>query len=351
MQPKVSIIIPVYNAEKYLLRCVDSLVNQTLKEIEIILVDDFSTDNSGILCDELALKDERIKVIHKKNEGAGFARNAGIEIAKGKYIGFVDSDDYVDVKMYESMYNVAEKYSTDFVMSSVILIGGNVFSKEGEVSVKTYFDTDTLFETERDIKNLFLGTLGSLPNEKEDTKYGTSVWKNLFKKEIIDNNNLKFMSEREMLSEDALFIMDYIKCIKSAVGIKEAYYYYVRNEVSISNSYKKDRFEKSMIFASEVEKRLINYIPYNEYKIYLDRFIQSFARFVCSQEVMYAKKMGIKYSLLKERLKMVCTHKTTESVLKTYPISELPLKQAVFAFAMKHKLYFMQKIVVLLRDR
>ena len=156
MQPKVSIIIPVYNAEKYLLRCVDSLVNQTLKEIEIILVDDFSTDNSGILCDELALKDERIKVIHKKNEGAGFARNAGIEIAKGKYIGFVDSDDYVDVKMYESMYNVAEKYSTDFVMSSVILIGGNVFSKEGEVSVKTYFDTDTLFETESDIKNLFL---------------------------------------------------------------------------------------------------------------------------------------------------------------------------------------------------
>ena len=104
MDVKVSVIVPVYNVEKYLDRCLDSIINQTLNEIEIILVDDGSTDSSGEKCDEYKKKDLRIKVIHKKNKGLGYARNSGLEVATGKYIAFVDSDDYIDRRMFESLY-------------------------------------------------------------------------------------------------------------------------------------------------------------------------------------------------------------------------------------------------------
>ena len=113
--PKVSIIVPVYNAEKYLERCVSSLTKQTLKDIEIILVDDSSTDSSLEICKQMAEKDSRIKVIHKMNEGAGLARNAALSIANGEYIGFVDSDDFVELNMFEILYNKAIQYSSELV--------------------------------------------------------------------------------------------------------------------------------------------------------------------------------------------------------------------------------------------
>ena len=117
---KVSIIIPIFNTETFLKRCVSSVIDQTLKDIEIILVDDGSTDNSGNICDEFAQKDSRVKVIHKKNEGVGIARNSGINIAKGGYIGFVDSDDWVDADMYETLYNAAKENGADIVMCDAV---------------------------------------------------------------------------------------------------------------------------------------------------------------------------------------------------------------------------------------
>ena len=104
--PKVSIVVPVYNTEKYLRQCVDSILAQTLSEIEIILVDDGSKEECAKLCEELAKTDLRIKVIHKINGGLGFARNSGIEAACGEYVGFVDSDDYIRPEMYKSLYDV-----------------------------------------------------------------------------------------------------------------------------------------------------------------------------------------------------------------------------------------------------
>ena len=110
--PKISIIVPIYNVERYLMECIDSIRNQTLTDIEIILVDDGSPDNSGAICDDCALKDDRIKVIHKKNGGLSSARNAGLKVAIGEYIGFVDSDDWVDGEMYEFLYkNAVEKHA------------------------------------------------------------------------------------------------------------------------------------------------------------------------------------------------------------------------------------------------
>ena len=348
---KVSIIVPVYNAQKYLKRCVDSLVNQTMREIEIILVDDASKDESPKMCDDMAQKDARIKVIHKENEGAGRARNAGLKIAGGKYIAFADCDDFVEPSMYEKMYMTAEKYSSSLVISGVIFVDGGVFKSEGERTVKEYFQEDTHFEGADSLKELRLGIIGAMPSDDEDSKYGMSVWKNLFRRDIIDDNGLRFESEREMLSEDSLFMVDYIACIDKATGINGAFYNYCRNEGSISKSYKKDRFEKYSVFLKEAEKRYKKDLTKEEYQIYLDRFSVGFCRFLCSQEIMFAEDNKIKFRELKARLKDICCDSNTKRVLKTYPIWKLPKKQAVFALAMKHRLYFAMKLIVDLRNK
>lgn len=350
-QPKVSVIVPVYNAVKYLERCVDSLKNQILDDIEIILVDDSSTDSSLEICNKKASEDSRIKVIHKENEGAGLARNAGLEIATGEYIGFVDSDDFVNADMFKTLYDKAVKYDSDLVVSGVIFVDGNMFSKKGECITKAYFDKDTHFETSESLNELRMGIVGAKPEDCDDSKYGMSVWRSLFKAEVINNNNLKFKSERKMLSEDALFMVDYISCIKKATGINEAFYNYCRNDDSISKSYKKDRFEKSLVFVNEVEKIFKKDIEPKEYQIYIDRFWQAMCRVLCSQEIMYANDKGVKYCDLKKRLKAVCTHSLTVKALKAYPIGTLPLKQKLFAYCMKYRLYFMLKILVELRSK
>ena len=116
MDEKISVIVPVYNVEQYLERCVDSIINQTYKNLEIILVNDGSTDNSGQLCDKLAKKDNRIRVIHKENGGLSDARNVGIDEAKSDLIGFIDSDDYIDEDMYELLINNMKNANADLSM-------------------------------------------------------------------------------------------------------------------------------------------------------------------------------------------------------------------------------------------
>ena len=113
----ISVIVPVYNADKYLVRCVDSILNQTYSNLEIILVDDGAKDNSGAMCDDFARKDARIRVIHKENGGLSSARNAGIDIAKGEYFGFVDSDDWIEPEMYETMLTLARKNDAELVVA------------------------------------------------------------------------------------------------------------------------------------------------------------------------------------------------------------------------------------------
>ena len=128
--PKISVIIPVYNVEKYLRECLDSVVNQTLKDIEIICVDDGSTDSSGRILDEYASKDDRIKVLHKENGGYGKAMNIGIDNATGEYIGIVEPDDFINLNMYETLYNIAIKNDVDFIKSDFYRFKGNKNNRE-----------------------------------------------------------------------------------------------------------------------------------------------------------------------------------------------------------------------------
>lgn len=350
-EPKVSIIVPVYKSEKYIGRCLKSLKEQTLSEIEIILVDDESPDNCPKICDEEARKDERIKVIHKKNEGAGMARNSGMEAARGKYIGFVDSDDYVSLDMFERLYLAAERNNVQLVLSGACFVGGNVFGSDGEREEVRYFDKETLFSGKDDIKKLMLGVSGALPHEPLDSRYGVSVWKNLYLRETIEKNNVRFLSERDVLSEDTIFLLDLLPFIETAVGLPDAFYMYCRNGDSVSKSYNPAHLEKCVVLIDEIEKRLAAVTDFAEYKIYIDRLAQSYGRFLCSQAVMNASENNIKWKDLRKRLEDICTTERIEAALKNYPWYKLPIKQAVFAFLIKHKLYLAQKAVIKLRDK
>lgn len=146
-QPIVSIIVPVYNVEKYLDRCLNSLVNQTLKDIEIVLVDDGSPDNSPFMCDEWAKKDSRIRVIHKKNGGLSSARNAGLKVARGKYVGFVDSDDWILPDMYEYLANLLNNNSNaDFAAIQMLITKKYLTSVEQPKEKIEFLNQDQLFK-------------------------------------------------------------------------------------------------------------------------------------------------------------------------------------------------------------
>ena len=146
MNPLISVIVPIYNVEKYLARCVDSIVNQTYKNLEIILIDDGSPDLCPQMCDDYAEKDSRIKVVHKKNGGLSDARNAGMAVATGEYISFIDSDDYVSDDFFECLLDVMNKENSDIAECSVVkFYEDNRFDEfSDDLSVKTYDTQDAM---------------------------------------------------------------------------------------------------------------------------------------------------------------------------------------------------------------
>ena len=228
--PKVSVVVPVYNVEKYLERCVKSLRNQTLDDIEIILVDDGSPDNCPSMCDEFTKQDVRVKVVHKVNGGLSSARNAGIAIATGEYIGFVDSDDDVELTMYEKLSHIAEQEQVDFVMSDYIRV-----LQDGESYIKTLNIDAGYYDKEKIKKDIFPSLIMG-----ENLEYGPllSVWHCLYKKEFLQNNNLRF-DEEVRWSEDNIFSAIAGYCADSFYYLKDqGLYHYYDNPGTITTSYR-----------------------------------------------------------------------------------------------------------------
>lgn len=232
---EVSIIVPVFKVEKYINRCVESLVNQTFRDIEIILVDDGSPDNCPAICDEWAKKDSRIKVVHKLNGGLSSARNAGLPVATGKYVGFVDSDDDVELDMYEKMVSVAEREQVDFVMADYFRILEN-----GEKYLKTLDIEGGRYNKEKIRNEIFPNLI-----MRECIDYGPllSVWHCIYNADFLQKNNLKF-DEEVRWSEDNIFsaILGY-KANSFYYMKGEGLYHYHQNPGTITTSYRKGAWQ------------------------------------------------------------------------------------------------------------
>lgn len=233
----ISVIIPCYNVEKYLDRCLNTIVNQTLQNIEIILVDDGSQDKVPELCDRWAKEDTRIKVLHKQNEGLGYARNSGMELATGEYIAFVDSDDYIDLNMYATLYNEAKESGADAVFCGFQTeVQKNVWLKSNEVKQKKTWEG-------KEIIHLMLDMVANAPKIKKERNFQMSVWHSIYKHDIIKTSRIKFHSEREIVSEDIPFQIQFLKKANKVVYLPHTYYNYCLNESSITMTYKRSRFQ------------------------------------------------------------------------------------------------------------
>ena len=238
---KISVIVPVYNAEKYLAKCVDSLLNQTLQDIEIILVDDGSADKSPIMCDDYAKKNSYIKVLHKTNGGVSSARNAGLKIASGEFVAFLDSDDYIEANAYEVAYNIAKGNSCDYVMWGFFC--DFVDENENITNQKISIPQNVKYESTQ---------------RKELLNISGYLWNKLYSRKLLNELNLSFNNELT-LYEDLLFNTKFITQTKNAIFIPEALTHYIqRNIVSLGTKYRENYLELSDI-ALECHKKLLRF--------------------------------------------------------------------------------------------
>lgn len=218
MQPLISVIVPIYNVENYLDRCVDSIINQTYKNLEIILVDDGSPDNCPKMCDDYAEKDSRVKVVHKKNGGLSDARNAGMEVATGEYVSFIDSDDYISLDFYETLLQTMIDNDSDIV----------------ECSVVKFYENGKFDEYSDDLKVTSYDTVDALDGLISENPFKQHVWNKLYKSSVA----LDIPYAVGKLNEDEFWTYQVFGKAKKVTRInKTMYYYFQRNGSIMGNSY------------------------------------------------------------------------------------------------------------------
>lgn len=324
MKPKVSIIVPIYNTEKYLKRCMDSVLNQTLKEIEVILVDDQSPDGAPELCDWYATQDNRVKVIHKKNGGLGFARNSGMEIATGEYVAYLDSDDYVERNMYECLYHYAKQHSADTVIAGF-------YMNEDDKRVSPY--AGRFFDTPDSVRNVLFNLIGANRTAFRDNLLGMAVWAGIYSLDLIKKHNVQFCSERQFICEDAIFHIDYYQYAKAVYIAEECLYHYCDNGASLSKTFRKDRYDKDVILYYEEVRRLKEYGLLAEGKDYIDRMMLGFTRVY-----LHELSDNLSFKDAVPLMDRVLNHELLVALLKEYDYSHNPIKQRIFNTLMKLKL-------------
>jgi glycosyltransferase involved in cell wall biosynthesis len=244
MKPKVSIIVPIYNMEKYLNRCLDSLTGQTLREIEILAVNDGSTDSSLEILERYAHHDKRIKIIDKLNGGVSSARNEGIRNAKGEFIGFVDPDDWVDPQMYEALYRTAIQDHSDVVMCSYIReFGSHSKEKDFRMPDKVVYRHD---EVREKILRRIVGPLNEEVGNPEMLDAWGTVWSKIYRSALINEHNITFTDLKEIgTNEDSLFNIQVFVHADSFIFLNMPYYHYWRANIdSVTTGYKPDLFNQ-----------------------------------------------------------------------------------------------------------
>lgn len=236
----VSVVLPIYNVEKYLNRCVKSVVNQSYKDLEIILVDDGSPDKCSEICENWAKKDSRIKVVHKENAGLGYARNTGIENATGEYICFFDSDDYIALDTIEKTYNLAGKEKADIVVFGFYNVKPN-----GEIGKAVIPKTEKVTYSGKEVQDVFLADLiGPDVKNGRQANLWMSAWASMYSLDMIKRTSWKFVSEREIISEDIYSLLELYKYVNRVSILSEALYFYCENVGSLTHTYKPDRYRR-----------------------------------------------------------------------------------------------------------
>lgn len=233
---KVSIIVPIYNAEKYLSKCVESLISQTLIELEILLVNDGSKDESLEICERYAKIDKRIKVINQDNQGVAVARNKGLEVCTGEYIGFVDPDDWVEPEMYESMYN-------HLTASDCAMCLCNYYKDSKKNSnIKRFKFKETILDRQGIKEKLISPMIGIDDLMPKYVYIMGSVWRCVCKRSFLQEHNIKFMSGITIMEDLVFCVQALLKCDQVCID-HGVYYHYVQNPKSILHTHNKKMWQ------------------------------------------------------------------------------------------------------------
>lgn len=332
----ISVVVPVYNVEKYLRQCIDSILSQTYKNIELILVDDGSPDNCGAICDEYQKKYNNIKVIHKENAGLGMARNSGLEIATGDFVYFLDSDDYIANDEIEKLYKFAVFNGIDAVIP-----GYTSVNDKGDILCVRKVTTE-IFNGRKAREEMLPRIIGSAPDRKDSLEMGAAG--SLYSMDVIRDNNIRFVSEREMKNEDMVFNVDYLKNANGGAAFDSIGQYYRNNPNSLSHEYKPDRFERDKIFYVKMKEKLESegFDRCVIERLQRHFFIHILIAFKQINDSRGCMRFNEKYCAAKE----ICNDKLVRNIISEYPYYKMGWKQIAFVIMIKYRLVMPLLILV-----
>ena len=345
---KISIIVPIYQAEKHLEKCLDSILCQTYTNLEIILVNDGSTDESPFICEQYKNKDERINVIHKENGGASSARNLGINIASGDYICFIDSDDWIERNMIEQLVRDIESHDLD-------CIGFNYLKEyENETIYNKNFIVDEKIYVGDDCQELTRKTVGLIDKELkfiEGFNFLASSVTKIYKKSILQENNIQFVDIRKIGSfEDGLFnIAFFAHCTK--FQYKNEYYYHYRktNQQSITSSYRKDMLQQQLMQLNYLKELIDFNACQNFLKAYENRIAFMAVEYFINS-MTNSSGFRTKYKEMKKIFKIPAY----SLAIKKFSLKHLTLKWKLYYFFIKKKivigLYILSFIILKIKN-
>lgn len=342
VRPKVSVIVPMYNVETFLSQCVDSIRTQTLADIEIILVDDGSPDRSRYIAEEYARRDNRVRVVHRLNGGLGPARNSGLEIATGEFVGFVDSDDWIEPDMYEALYEAALMHGADIAFTGIKTVSYGVVTevREQPMAGKVLMGSNEIYRVRA-------ACYGPLPCKLKDDPTPVSVCTGVYSRDFLNKNHLRFHNIR---SEDKIFNIEAGRHAKVLVCIGGAPYCYRRDNqssitssfnIGISNSY----FE---LF------RLLEQMAEDEPNCFRDdslararRCIIDYSRVLIRMIEGSSEMKEVKIESILE----VMNNPALRRALAQFPFWRLPTAQALFYMALKSRSVCIARTISKLKRR
>ena len=340
-RPKVSVIIPMYNVEAYLERCVESVRAQTLTDIEIVLVDDESPDRCGTMAEEYARLDERVRVVHRPNGGLGPARNSGIDVATGEYVGFVDSDDWIESRMYESLYKAASSNRARIAFTGIKSIshGKVTVVREQPLAGRVLRGPGEVFQVRA-------ACYGALPCKLKDDPTPVSVCTGIYELDFLNAHSLRF---RNVRSEDKFFntevgrYADVVTCIGGA-----PYCYRKDDQPSITKTFDR-RTVDSFFKLFRLLEQMADEEPdefWWESHIRASRCVIDYSRVLIGMIEESSSDEAEKQRYVRE----VCEHPALARACKGYPFWKLPMAQAVFYLALRTKSVHFPRFLVKLKE-
>lgn len=331
MKPLVSVIIPIYNTAKYLDTCIESVRAQTVQDLQIILVDDGATDESPHICDEWVKKDARIQVIHKENEGLGYTRNAGLNVAEGEYVSFLDSDDTLDVDTYEKCIACMEETG-----AAACYFGRKTMDAQGNIHLNKNIP-DKLVYRGIEVKTEFARRyFGAFPIEGNGVPYiQASACCVLYKRESIERNRTRFCSERIYLSEDTFFNLEICKTADCVCILPEDFYNYTYNPNSLTKKRNTERLQKCKNLYEKLCEYTGDFSEIADVQERVDALFIGYTRHHMINEIGAAKSAGFKEMC--QVVRELCQDDMIQRVCREFPVKYLDRNSRIYINWVTHK--------------